>query len=102
MPMAHEYTGSPFAANLIDASLFALAHLSTVDIPIVQLAFGYHLGNVAQNNGYSLLEAVFIHTWWDIIAFYGIYHYERVAKPEVAKVRGPAPIYWLPGLTLVF
>jgi hypothetical protein len=74
---------------------FALAHRGTVQVPLAQLILGYYLGWVSINNQYSLKESIFIHTWWDVIAFAQNYHFESTgSKSKLA--------YWLPGLHMAF
>lgn len=61
-------------ANLTQATIFGLAHLSDENrFPIAQLLMGYYWGWLAKRNGWSLKEAIFIHTWWDIIVFTAAY-----------------------------
>lgn len=59
-----------FWANLTQAAIFGAAHLSSDNqLPIFQLAAGYYFGWLAKRNAWSLQEAIFVHTWWDIIVF---------------------------------
>jgi membrane protease YdiL (CAAX protease family) len=73
MPMFRHYTGSDLWSNVIGSSLFAVAHLSTVSVPLPQLLLGFHLGRVTQKNHWSIAESVFIHAWWDVFAFLTVY-----------------------------
>jgi membrane protease YdiL (CAAX protease family) len=73
MPVSRYYTDSDLWSNLISSSLFALAHVSTVKVPLPQLLLGFHLGYVTQKNHWSIAESVFIHVWWDVLAFLAIY-----------------------------
>ena len=77
LPLAYHYVGDRWWANLIQTVGFAAAHLSNVSIPIAQGVLGYHLGDVTLNNHFSLREAIFIHTWWDVIAFLSIYSFAK-------------------------
>lgn len=97
MPLIAEYTGSDFLANLSQSTLFALAHYNTNPRPLPQFFLGFHLGSVSQRRNWTLSEAVFIHTWWDIIAFGVAYHYKQSAPEGVA-----AAVMWLPPLSLAF
>lgn len=72
---------SPALGNLTTSALFAAAHLGTVDLPIVQMLLGWHLGQTVMASGYNLQEAIFIHTWWDVIAFLDAYRYKQ-QNPE--------------------
>ena len=101
MPVLREYTGSDMWSNIGQGVLFAAAHLGTVSTPLPQLLLGLHLGNLTQDNGWEMGEAVFIHTWWDIIAFWTQFQYNsKYAKSPVAPVV-PA-VLWLPPLEWVF
>jgi membrane protease YdiL (CAAX protease family) len=100
LPMAHYITGSPLAARWIDSILFALAHLNNVPVPVAQWALGFHLGRVVQSNNYGLEEAVFIHTWWDVLIFAASFHQRMLFPDESAHL--PAPVLWLPKISLVF
>ena len=79
----------------------ASSHLNTNPQPIAQLLLGYHLGYVSQKNNWTLGEAIFIHTWWDVIAFSTIYHYKQ-AEPENEAVQRLKPVLWLPPLQFAF
>ncbi len=59
-----------FWANLTQAAIFGAAHFSEDNqFPVFQLAAGYYFGWLAKKNGWSLREAIFVHTWWDVIVF---------------------------------
>jgi len=100
MPVMAEYWGSPFLANLLQSSVFALAHINTNPLPLPQFFLGLHMGSVSQRRGWTLSEAVFIHTWWDIIAFGVAYHYKR-QDPEGLALAA-LPVLWLPPFSIVF
>jgi membrane protease YdiL (CAAX protease family) len=100
MPFAAEYTGSPFWANVGQALLFAAAHLNTNSTPLPQLLLGYHLGNVVQDDNWRLGEAIFIHVWWDVLAFASTYSYKEVSKSS--RALAAVPVFWLPPLELAF
>ena len=95
LPTVQYETSSAVLGNVISSVGFALAHRGTVDVPITQLLLGYYLGWVSIQNNYSLKESIFIHTWWDVIAFVENYHFEKIGSPEKMA-------YWLPGLHVVF
>ncbi len=95
LPAVQYETSNAVLGNVISSVSFALAHRGTVDVPIAQLVLGYYLGWVSIQNNYSLKESIFIHTWWDVIAFAQNYHFEKIGSPS--KVA-----YWLPGLHVVF
>jgi hypothetical protein len=100
MPVLRENWMSDAWANGVQASAFAAAHLGTNPIPITQLILGWHLGKVTQNNTWSIQESIFIHTWWDIIAFAAQYH--SIPK-ETSNATPPPPAkLHLPPLVIVF
>lgn len=82
MPVMYEAMGDSFLANLTTSALFAAAHLTTVKLPIIQGLLGYHLGNVTLENAFSIKEAVFIHVWWDVIAFVSLYSFAKTNKDD--------------------
>lgn len=96
MPVLMEWTDSPFWSNTLTSVGFSLAHLGSVDVPVVQLLLGWYLGYVSQSNQWTLSESIFIHAWWDVFALLGMYSIKR--KDSKAKL----PILWLPQLKFVF
>lgn len=101
MPLMYESWGSPFWSNAGQAVLFGVAHLNTVSFPVAQLLLGYHLGNVTQKRGWLIGESVFIHAWWDVLAFVSVYNY-REKLPDEKKNLVPSPVLWLPPLAYQF
>lgn len=93
MPMFHHHLKSETLSNLAQASVFALAHLGNVKVPVVQALLGYYLGEVTMRNHWTLAESVFIHTWWDVIAFLG--SYSNRDRNDTAKQR-PMPVLTIP------
>lgn len=77
MPVLREYWMNDAWANGTQASLFAAAHLPSTPTPIVQWALGYYFGGITQANQWHLGEAIFIHTWWDVMAFAAQYHMKK-------------------------
>lgn len=96
MPCFMEWTGSELWSNGLTAATFALAHLGTVNVPLPQLILGWHLGNVTQNNDWTLSESIFIHAWWDVFALLASYQLKK--NDEKAKL----PVIWAPPLKFVF
>lgn len=92
MPIAMEYTNSPFLANVIQSTIFAAAHAPQTPVPIVQLGLGYYLGYLTLQNNWSIEESIFIHTWWDIFAFAIQFSTKEVETDGI----------WLPPLRLRF
>ena len=95
MPGIMNSVQSEFWSNSATAFLFAISHLATVDVPLPQFLLGWHLGNVTQNNKWSISESVFIHTWWNVFAFVSIYN-TRKKQPERKST------LWLPGIAVNF
>jgi membrane protease YdiL (CAAX protease family) len=100
MPVMREYWGSDFWSNAGQSLLFAAAHLNTNPQPLPQLLLGYHLGYVTQKNDWRLAESVFIHVWWDVLAFATIFHYRQAEDDETAS--RILPVLWLPPLEFHF
>jgi len=91
MPVMREYGMNDRWSNI-----FAAAHLNSTPVPIAQLALGWHLGDVTQRNDWQISESIFIHTWWDILAFTASYHRRKVdSKQQPARLH-------LPPLKIVF
>ena len=97
MPALHQATGSAFWSNSLTSLIFARAHYPNIELPLPQLLLGWHLGRVVNQNDYSLKEAIFIHTWWDIFAFLSAYKYR-----EKESLKSLKPILRLPPLLLTF
>jgi len=105
MPLMREYVGGDVMSNASQSLLFALAHLGSNSIPIPQLLLGYHLGYVTQRNGWSLGEAAFIHTWWDVFNFLALYsrrEVDRNASQRAGRTVLKTPALNLPPISLVF
>jgi membrane protease YdiL (CAAX protease family) len=108
MPVMYEAWDSPFWSNAAQSLLFAAAHLPTNPAPLPQLLLGYHLGNVTMKNQWRIGESVFIHVWWDVLAFAGAYHYKQKKDEDDAdstdgRIRvAAAPVLWLPPLQFHF
>lgn len=98
MPALRESFSDDFWSNTLTSFIFAAAHLGTVPIPVSQFLLGWHVGQVTQNNGWRIGEAIFIHTWWDVVAFLMNYHYRY---QEGASQKAYLPLT-LPPVTLYF
>jgi len=97
MPVAREYGANDTWSNVVQSLLFAAAHLGSNPTPLPQLLLGYDLGYVTQKNHWALSESVFIHVWWDVMAFYSQYQSDwKYAKQ--ARIPAPRPILWAPPL----
>jgi len=99
MPVMSEYWDSPFWSNTAQALLFSASHLNTNPRPIPQLLLGYHLGYVTQEDGWNIGEAVFIHTWWNVIAFATQFSFQSTHSDDH---KAAIPPFWLPPLAIVF
>ncbi len=93
LPSMRYQTGSELGANLISSLAFAFAHRNTVAVPVIQGVLGYYLGWLTTDNQYSIQQSIFIHTWWDVLAFAQSYHYQKIRG-------GPKAVLWLPGLNM--
>lgn len=105
MPLFREYVAGDVMSNASQSLLFALAHLGSNSIPIPQLLLGYHLGYVTQRNGWTLGEAAFIHTWWDVFNFLALYSRREVdlnASQRAGRTVLKTPALHLPPISLVF
>ena len=70
MPVLYEWWDHRFLANSAQALVFGAAHLSPSNpAPVFQALGGYYLGWLThRRNGWTLKQAIFLHTWWDVIA----------------------------------
>jgi membrane protease YdiL (CAAX protease family) len=74
MPGMRQSMKSDFWSNTASAFIFAIAHQSEqLQVPWPQFVMGWYLGWLTQQNDWTLSESVFIHTWWDVIAFSAAY-----------------------------
>ncbi|NQZ02517.1 MAG: CPBP family intramembrane metalloprotease [Bdellovibrionales bacterium] len=73
-PYVYDALDNYFWSNTLQAAFFAYLHVTpNYRIPYYQFAFGFYAGYLAKRNNWSLKEAVFVHTWWDIIAFSALF-----------------------------
>lgn len=84
MPVLRESWGSDFWSNFTTSALFAAAHISSdLPVPWPQFLLGYYMGYLTQKNNWTLQESIFVHAWWDVIVFAGIYlDKSREQRPE--------------------
>jgi membrane protease YdiL (CAAX protease family) len=69
-PLLHQATGErTWLSNSGQSLLFSAAHLGTNSFPWPQLLLGYYFGWMTSSNHWSIGQATFLHTWWDVIAF---------------------------------
>lgn len=101
MPVLHEQGLSAPIANVGQGLLFALAHLGNNNLPLPQLFLGLHLGRITQRNQWTLGEAVFIHTWWDVFAFLSSYHLYKKQPNQITNLQ-TRPRLELPPLIVIF
>ncbi|MFK7823775.1 MAG: lysostaphin resistance A-like protein [Oligoflexales bacterium] len=97
MPVFMESMNSELWSNVASAGIFALAHASSVPIPIAQALLGFHFGVVSQDNDWTIGEATFIHAWWDVVALAVSYNFEKIDPKQSVK-----PMLTLPPLLLSF
>jgi membrane protease YdiL (CAAX protease family) len=77
VPIMRESWGSDFWSNSATATVFALAHIGSISVPLPQFALGWYLGWRVQKDEWRLSQAVFLHTWWDVIALSAAFAHER-------------------------
>lgn len=88
MPVTMQWFKSPFWSNMSTSLLFAAAHISPQNrVPWPQFVLGAYLGWVTQRNKWTLQESIFIHTWWDVIAFAAVYMDE--SRRDQAQIQVP-------------
>lgn len=77
--LQHRWDWNPLLANALQGALFSLAHgVSDGAAGVAARAgLGWYLGWLALRRDYDLTDAVFIHAWWDVIAFTTTYAIER-------------------------
>lgn len=107
MPVFRHSGMTPLMSNVAQASVFAMTHLSSTPLPLPQFFLGLHLGSVTLRNNWNLSESVFIHAWWDVLAFISAYHL-RKTSPRAQSSSEPNPALaiglpiMLPPLNLTF
>lgn len=73
MPYFHQSWKKDWLANVATATVFALAHVDFnsrhIFIPWPQFVGGLYFGWLTQYRGYRISEAIFIHVWYDVLAF---------------------------------
>lgn len=95
-PLLRRNWGSEWGSNLATSVLFGAAHYSETNrFPLAQALAGYYLGWVAIENGWSLKESIFIHTWWDIVLLNAQYLVE-------SRDRSREVVYRLPKFQISF
>jgi len=88
MPVVMQVSGSPFLSNAITAGLSAAIHVPTrKGFPWQQLALSLYLGWLTQKRDWTIGESIFVHTWWDILAFSSVYAFGD---------KGLRPAFYLP------
>lgn len=61
---------SNFWGNVLSSTLFGAAHISSDNpFPLFQTAFGMYDAYVTKKNNWSIQESIFLHFWWDVLAF---------------------------------
>jgi hypothetical protein len=94
LPVAYQYTGRTWwLANGAQAALFSLAHYGPGNrYPWPQALLGYYFGYLTRKNGWSLSEAIFVHSWWDAILFTAQYATMRRVSTGAAGFRFNLPV----------
>ena len=74
MPVIREYTTFDNISNITTSAIFAAAHISEHQQNVLpQFLLGYYFGYITQKNDWQISEAIFIHSWWDVIVFLSSY-----------------------------
>ena len=97
LPLLYEASGHQWFANGVQALAFGLAHRNTIAFPLFQTLAGVYLGSLTIQDQYRLEQAVFLHTWWDVIAIAASF----ASRPKAGSLEGMAPWVLTP-LHLVF
>ena len=84
LPVLQQRTGHFWVANGIQATGFALLHDTSVAGKLVIGASALLDGHLTRRNHGSIRQVVFIHTWWDLIAFTGYFLTVREKDSPVA------------------
>ena len=69
MPVLYQSTGDATLSIAVSGGAYALAHGLRFNHFITALAFGLYSGWVVQDQDWSVKEMIFVHTWFDIMAF---------------------------------
>ena len=86
-PILFENTQNFWVANTIQAVAFGYSHDNAQ--PYFQIAFGLYTGWLTPKNNWDLSEAIFIHTWWDVIVITAEFVRTR-SKTEDFNIQLPA------------
>lgn len=88
MPVLRQNLGDSYWwANAIQAVVFGAAHYGESNrFPLAQTLMGFYLGWMNHANGYSIREAAFLHTWWDVLAIGFLIAHENGKKAEATRV----------------
>lgn len=69
LPYFNQRFQSQKGANALVAGLFAIEHATPSNpVPLAQFGMGWYLGHLTMKRNWSIREAIFIHSWWDVIA----------------------------------
>jgi hypothetical protein len=95
-PLFHQWSGErSWASNSAQGLLFALAHVGSVKIPVVQGFMGLYLGWMTERNGWTLGQAVCVHFWWDVITVAGaLLTRNRISEIPISLGAISLPLNW--------
>jgi hypothetical protein len=69
-PALTEATHSSFWGNIGQSAMFTLGHPPYTALGVaMRSAFGLYTGWLVEKRAWTLSEAIFIHTWWDVLVF---------------------------------
>ncbi len=77
LPVMKHYIGVDSWSIGVTAGLSSIYHGMRFKHWVSALALGAYLGWLTQRNDYAIAQGIFIHTWWDVIAFMSDYAYNR-------------------------
>lgn len=76
LPVAYHWIDNKFWSNTATAAVFAAGHISSENpVPVAQFVMGWYFGYLTQKNEWTLRQSIFLHTWWDVLAF-GLAYYD--------------------------
>jgi len=96
MPLIYQWYPNQFVANGLQSLIFGYSH-QLDGIPIFQLILGAYTGWVTIKNNWTISEAIFIHTWYDVLAFTASF-----ADGNISRNAKKNFTFWFPPLRLVF
>lgn len=89
--LEHRWGCYPWLANGAQAIAFGAAHGDFSPFGLGgRILLGGYLGWVTQRNGYELIDAILIHTWWDVLQFTAMFAIATPADRPTLYLQLPA------------